>query len=127
MELRHAPLEDIKLKEVKDEQFPVQKPDSHHHHNHTEGIVSHTLFFDRPFDDKKLHLRLLGFLMFQAKGLYRMKGLIWLDGSDEQYVLQSVGSQLAIDIKRKWLVDEKKQTKIAVSYTHLTLPTICSV
>jgi len=104
----------VNVESSSDKAFPVQKQSARHHHDHTDGVVSQTLFFDRPFDYQKLHLRLLGFLTFQAKDLYRMKGLIWLKDSDEQHLLQSVGPRLAIDIKRHWHKEEKRSSKIVV-------------
>lgn len=94
--------------------FPVSKPHSHHHHAHTDGVRSLALEFDRPFDFAKLHLRLLGFLTFQAAGLYRMKGFICVGHSDQQHLLQSVGSRLAIDPKRPWNSNEERKSKIIV-------------
>jgi G3E family GTPase len=55
---------------------------------------------------------MLGYLMFQSKGLYRMKGLIWVNQSEDQHLIQSVGSRLDIDKVRKWKEPEKKDSKI---------------
>jgi G3E family GTPase len=74
--------------------FPVQKPHSHHHHKHTEEVNSHTFVFDTPFDLRQLQLQLSVYLTFQAKQLYRMKGLVWLENEDQQFILQSVGKKL---------------------------------
>ncbi|MEL6864890.1 MAG: GTP-binding protein [Bacteroidota bacterium] len=90
--------------------FPVQKPHAHHHHHHTEQVVSHTFTFDRPFDFKVLHHQLLVYLTFQSKGLYRIKGLVWLADKDQQYVLQSVGKRLDMEEKRAWGAKEEKQS-----------------
>ena len=59
-----------------------------------------------------LQHRLLVYLLLQAKGLYRMKGLIWLAEKDQQFLLQSVGKRLVIDEKRPWKEDENKESKI---------------
>lgn len=99
-------------KEVKNQTFPVQKPHTHHHHDHTDEVVSFTLLFDRPFDYSTLQHRLLVYLMFQAKGLYRLKGLLWLHDRDQQCLLQSVGKRMVIDKKRPWKSNEKKESKI---------------
>lgn len=98
-------------KKHSNENFPVQKPHHHHHHEHTE-VVSHTIVFDRPFDVQKLHHRLQVYLVFQAKGLYRMKGLLWISDSEEQHLLQSVGKQLNISQKRPWETAEERQSTI---------------
>jgi len=92
--------------------FPVQKPHHHHHHNHTEEINSHTFIFDIPFDFQRLHLQLNVFLTFQAKQLYRMKGLVWLENEDQQFILQSVGKRLNFQEKRAWSKGERKQSII---------------
>ncbi|MEM1121651.1 MAG: GTP-binding protein [Bacteroidota bacterium] len=92
-------------------EFPVHKPHHHHHHEHTK-VVSHTIFFDQPFDAQKLNHRLMVYLAFQSSGLYRMKGLIWVADSEEQYLLQSVSKQLNISPKRSWRTDEKRQSMI---------------
>ncbi len=94
--------------------WPMIKPHGHHHHDHTDGVESHMIVFDQPFDYTMLHVRVLGFLAFQSEGLYRMKGLIWVSHSDQQMLLQSVGSRLSIDDKRPWQQDEVRSSKIVV-------------
>ncbi len=93
-----------------EQQFPIAKPHSHHHHKHTEEIVSHTFHFDHPFDYRMLDQQLYVYLMLQSAGLYRMKGLAWLEGSDEQYLVQSVGNQLDIEKKRPWKEGEERKS-----------------
>jgi G3E family GTPase len=92
--------------------FPIQKPHTHHHHKHTEEVNSITLTFDTPFDLQMLHHYLLAYLTFQSKGLYRMKGLIWIENEDHQYVVQSVGKRLDFQKKRAWKPSEQKQSVI---------------
>lgn len=84
------------------------------HHKHTEGLKSFTFTFDEPFDYQKLHFRLLTFLMFQSKGLYRIKGIISVTNSDEKYKLQSVGKQVVIDPHRKATDPNDTQSTIVV-------------
>ncbi|MEM9919500.1 MAG: GTP-binding protein [Bacteroidota bacterium] len=92
--------------------FPVNKPHHHHHHHHTEEVVSHTFVFDRPFNYSMLCHQLFAYLTFQSRGLYRMKGLICLDDSDQQHVIQSVGKRLDVSEKRPWKYNEKRQSII---------------
>lgn len=92
--------------------FPVEKPHHHHHHNHTEEINSHTFIFDVPFNFERLHLQLNVFLNFQAKHLYRMKGLVWLEDEKQQFILQAVGKRLNFQEKRVWNESERKQSII---------------
>ena len=90
--------------------FPVQKPHGHHHHKHTEEVNSHTFIFDTPFDFRQLNLQLTVYLTFQAKQLYRMKGLVWLENEDQQFILQSVRKRFNFQKKRVWNPTEQKQS-----------------
>jgi len=110
-------LEEVLLKssaqlEVSDttNRFPVKKPKHHHHHDHTEEINSQTFIFDKPFDFQVLFQQLSVYLTFQATGLYRIKGLVWLADKEEQHVLQSVGKRLDFEPKRAWLANESKKS-----------------
>lgn len=91
--------------------FPIQKEHSHNH-QHTKSMVSFTIKIDRPFDLMTLQHRLMVYLTFQAKDLYRMKGFLWLNGSDEQHLLQAVGKRFNIEAKRAWGQGESQQSKI---------------
>ncbi len=94
----------------KEQQFPISKPHHHHHHHHTEEIISHTFRFDQPFNYQLLNQQLFVYLMLQSAGLYRMKGLVWLEGSEDCYVVQSVGKRLDIGKKDAWPVGEAKRS-----------------
>lgn len=90
--------------------FPVQKPHSHHHHSHTQDVVSHTFIFDQPFSGVLLDRQLFVYLTLQSAGLYRMKGLAWLEGENRQFIVQSVGKRLDIEPRRFWEPTEKRQS-----------------
>ncbi|MEM6803659.1 MAG: GTP-binding protein, partial [Bacteroidota bacterium] len=74
--------------------FPLKKVHSHRHHEHTKEINSFILEYDRPFDYKSLYHQLNTYLIFQSTGLYRMKGIVWVQDSEEAYIIQSVGKRL---------------------------------
>lgn len=93
--------------------FKVKQLETHNH-KHTEGIKSIYLSFDEPFDLQKLRMRLHVFLMFQAGNLYRMKGTLCLNDSDEKFLLQSVGKGMSIDPIRKWKPGEKRTSTIVL-------------
>ncbi len=97
---------------VEEDQFPIQKPHSHHHHEHTKEINSQTFIFDKPFDPASLDRHLFVYLMFQSAGLYRMKGLFWIEGSDDQYLAQSVGKQLDFEVYRPWKPGETRKSMV---------------
>ncbi|MEM9547867.1 MAG: GTP-binding protein [Bacteroidota bacterium] len=92
--------------------FPVHKPHAHHHHKHTKEIHSLTFTFDSPFDFNILHHQLMVYLIFQSQGLYRIKGLIWFENKEEQYILQSVGKRLDLQAKRAWNISDIKKSTI---------------
>lgn len=94
----------------KEKSFPVKKPHSHHHHDHTEEVNSQSFIIDQPFDYEVLDRHFFKYLTFQSKDLYRMKGFVWVAGSEEQYLIQSVGKRLDFEKKRAWKTDEKKQS-----------------
>lgn len=104
-------LKDSHHKTEDDLTFPVEKT-KHHHHHHTVDIKSLTIKCDAPFDLARLRLQLSIFLTFQSKGLYRMKGLIYLKNENQQYLLQSVGQRFDFTALRPWKVDEKRQSVI---------------
>ena len=60
------------------------------------AIKSITIAIDQPFQIQELHFRLIQFMLFQAKDVYRMKAIVY-DENDEPYILQSVGSRVSID------------------------------
>jgi G3E family GTPase len=92
--------------------FPVAKPLRHHPHRHSNGVVSHSFSLDRPFDDQKFHQQLFAYLTFQSEGLYRMKGLVWIAGRDQQFVVQSVGKRLDLQPLRPWKSGEDQRSVI---------------
>jgi len=72
--------------------------DHHGHHHHAHGdIRSFTLSFDRPFSLPNLHFMLTQVLMFQSKGLYRIKGIVHVADEDRPVVVQAVGNRLSIE------------------------------
>lgn len=97
---------------VKSQSFPVNKPHTHKHHNHTKDIHSHSFVFDRPFDFQTLQHQLFVYLTFQSKGVYRIKGLVWFESKECQYVLQSVGKRLNLEEKQEWNKSEPKRSVI---------------
>jgi len=92
--------------------FPVPKPQQPHPHQHTTEVVSHSFTLDRPFDDQVFYQELFVYLTFQSEGLYRMKGLVWMAGKGEQFVVQSVGKRLNLAPKRPWKAGENKRSVI---------------
>lgn len=91
--------------------FPVEKPHSHHHHEHTQ-VNSFVIEFDQPFNFQNLYHQLHAYLVFQSKGLYRMKGLVWVQDSEHPYVLQSVGKRLDFTEYTQSIQGKAKRSKV---------------
>ncbi|MEL6675563.1 MAG: GTP-binding protein [Bacteroidota bacterium] len=92
--------------------FPVKNAPAHVPHAHTQEITSFALEFDRPFDQKLLYHVLNAYLVFQAKGLYRMKGLVWVKDVAQPYILQSVGRRLDLTPYPQAYAGEATQSRI---------------
>lgn len=82
-----------------------------HSHRHND-IVTHSFTFDVAFDSQVLYHSLLVFLTFQAKDIYRVKGIINVENSQKKYSIQSVGKRLGMEKIGEWKNDEKKESKI---------------
>ena len=108
------------------QQFPVSKPHGrhHHHHHHTEAIASHTFEFDQPFEFKTLNMQLFAYLMLASKGLYRLKGIVWLADSDKQHIVQSVGKRFGIEEGATWPEGKPKRSVLVFIGKNLQLPAI---
>ena len=101
-----------KEEDNKQTDFPVKKPHTHHHHHHTKEIHSLTFTFETPFDFHALHHRLIVYITFQAKSLHRIKGLVWFEGKDGQFILQSVGRRLDFDPNQGMKTDSNKKSML---------------
>ena len=101
-----------KVHPEKETNFPVKKAHSHHPHVHTGSVVSHTFVFDRAFDYQTLYHQLHAYLVFQSVGLYRMKGVVWVEGSNSAYIIQSVGKRLDFSDKAQDSLEGNRQSRI---------------
>ncbi len=79
---------------IKEEKKENEKTHHHHHHQHSD-ILSLTLRFEQAFDIERLQLLLMQYLAFQAKDMYRIKGVVF-NKKREAYLVQSVGKRLSI-------------------------------
>jgi G3E family GTPase len=107
--LKNDPLFNLSKEET---QFPVSKPQAYHQHEHTKEINSLTFNFEQSFDLQTLINNFFVYLMLHATGLYRMKGLFFMEGSDSQYLVQSVGKRLDVQPHRNWQAGVKRESTI---------------
>lgn len=96
---------------------------NHHQHKHSQ-IDSISFRFDEPFELEKLGYRLNVFLTFQAKGIYRLKGIIHDPTRPVKIILQSVGKNLSALPGEPWKEGEKRVSKFVVIGRELQSPGI---
>ena len=83
-------------------------------HAHTTNLESLTLKFSEPFLNQELRHRLLVYLTFQAKDLYRMKGVVYTQGDEERMIVQSVGKRFSVEEGRPWATDKRESVIVFI-------------
>lgn len=97
---------------IRDVDINLELPNTNSGENKHGKIKSFTFRYEEPFNDKELQMRLFGYLVFEAKGLYRIKGIINAKDVNHRLILQSVGQSLNITGGKAWQTDEKRESKI---------------
>lgn len=87
---------------------PAEQHKEHHHHN----ISSLSFVFEEPFNLQLFEHRLLVFLNFQAKDIYRVKGFIRASDENHKIIVQSVANLLAITPGETCQTDEKPKSRL---------------
>ncbi|CAG9174398.1 GTP-binding protein [Cupriavidus respiraculi] len=64
--------------------------DEPHGHRHDPSVTSVSLVFDRPFDRQRLEHGLKALLAAQGDDVFRMKGIVAIEGDERRHVLQAV-------------------------------------
>lgn len=93
--------------------------DDHHHHTHHHDIEAISLTFTEAFDTKTLAHRLSVFLLFQAQGVYRTKGVFYDPEKDTKVVIQAVGKTLMVTPGNRWKPEEDKRSRMVFIGRHL--------
>ena len=93
-------------------------------HRHTEGHESHThdhgdmnaltFTFEEPFDIDLLTNTLTAFLMFQAKDVYRIKGVVYDPDYADRFVIQSVMNSVSVEAGAPWKDGEDQKSRIVL-------------
>ncbi|CAH9139789.1 unnamed protein product [Cuscuta epithymum] len=86
----------------------------HHTHSHTHdpGVSSVSIVCDGFLDLEKANAWLGTLLMERSEDIYRMKGLLCVQGMDERFVFQGVHDIFQGSPDRPWLPDEPRTNKI---------------
>lgn len=87
----------------------------HGHHQHKHSLIdSYSFRFDEPFELEKLGYRLNVFLIFQSKGVYRIKGIVNDPERPYKIIIQSVGKNLSALPGEPWKEGEKRVSRFVV-------------
>ena len=85
-----------------------------HDHEHDDAIGSLALVEERPMDLDKLGGWLADLVAERGPDLFRMKGIIQLQGEERRYVFQSVHMLLDGDFDRPWKPAERRRTELVI-------------
>lgn len=80
----------------------------------THGIENMCYTSTTPMDQIKLGMWLDAFLKFNQESIYRIKGILYLEGVDKRIILQSVHTQIQATVGKPWKEDEIKESKIVI-------------
>jgi G3E family GTPase len=85
-----------------------------HAHEHDDAVGSLALVEERPMDLDRLGSWLSDLVAERGPDLFRMKGIIQLQGEDNRYVFQSVHMLLDGDFDRPWKDGERRCTQFVI-------------
>ncbi|KAK1422437.1 hypothetical protein QVD17_25555 [Tagetes erecta] len=84
----------------------------HHDHAHDPGVSSVSIVCEGSLDLEKANFWLGTLLMDRSEDIYRMKGLLSIEGMDERFVFQGVHDIFQGSPERPWNPDEPRVNKI---------------
>ncbi|KAL4584579.1 hypothetical protein LXL04_009182 [Taraxacum kok-saghyz] len=84
----------------------------HHDHTHDPGVTSVSIVCEGTLDLEKANMWLGTLLMDRSDDIYRMKGLMSIDGMDERFVFQGVHDIFQGSPDRPWNPEEERVNKI---------------
>lgn len=88
---------------------------NHDHHDYAHGEINALTFtFEEPFDINLLKNTLASFLMFQAKDVYRLKGIVYDPVYSERLIIQSVMNTVAVERGTPWQSDEEPKSQFVL-------------
>ncbi|SPC11230.1 CobW family GTP-binding protein [Cupriavidus taiwanensis] len=103
---------------VCDEHCDHAHDDDTHGHRHDPSVTSVSLVFDQPFDRQRLEHGLKALLAAQGDDVFRMKGIVAVEGDDRRYVLQAVHRLMDFHPAEAWGA-EPAQSKFVFIGRHL--------
>ncbi|XP_042051856.1 COBW domain-containing protein 1-like [Salvia splendens] len=86
--------------------------DHHHDHTHDPGVSSVSIVCEGTLDLEKANMWLGNLLLDRSEDIYRMKGLLSVDGMNERFVFQGVHDIFQGSPDRLWGADEARVNKL---------------
>jgi G3E family GTPase len=83
-----------------------------HDHTHDPGVSSVSIVCDGSLDLEKADLWLSSLLLERSEDIYRMKGILSVDGMAERFVFQGVHDIFQGSPERPWLTNEARTNKM---------------
>ncbi|XLT74337.1 hypothetical protein HN873_030763, partial [Arachis hypogaea] len=83
-----------------------------HSHSHDPGVSSVSIVCEGSLDLEKANIWLGTLLLERSDDIYRMKGLLSVQGMDERFVFQGVHDLFQGSPERLWRPDEPRVNKI---------------
>lgn len=83
----------------------------HHHHHHNE-LVAHSFEFKEPLFAEKFEHWINMLLFLSGYQIYRIKGILNLEGETHKIIFQSVRSNSKIEVGSQWMAGEIRKSKI---------------
>lgn len=83
----------------------------HHHHHHSE-LVAHSFEFSEPLISERFEHWINMLLFLSGYQIYRIKGILNLEGETRKVIFQSVRSNSKIEMGSEWLDGEVRKSKL---------------
>ncbi|NET50757.1 MAG: GTP-binding protein [Merismopedia sp. SIO2A8] len=81
-------------------------------HEHDESVYSTALVEDKPLDEEKLNTWMTTLLETKGPDIFRMKGILNIDGMNERFVFQGVHMIFDGRPDRPWQTDESRRSEL---------------
>lgn len=88
------------------------RPGGEHAHDHHDGLTSLSFEYNRPFIAKKFEHWVSMLLFLSGYQIYRIKGIIELEGEPQKIIFQSVRSNSKIEVGTAWQPGEVHKSKL---------------
>jgi G3E family GTPase len=93
---------------------PEAVDDHHHHHHHDSNVGSVSFDVTGDMDGEKLEAWLGETLEKKGEDIFRLKGILALQGAQEKLVIQAVHCMYNADFSGAWDAEEERSSKLVI-------------